>query len=148
MDNNSWLILRDSDPAYKLPPDLAANDALGARDCGWVEQMRPFIRHFSPPAGMVIDPFNGFGTTLVAASLEGRRGIGVELEPARAAIAEERLRRLDARNQTVLAGDLVEVAASLPQADLVLTNAPYFGCRWQSAHDSEMTAPTRAMVTL
>lgn len=137
MDNNSWLLLRDSAPAYRLPSDLAADDALGARDCGWVEQMRPFIRHFCPPAGLVIDPFNGFGTTLVAASLEGRRGIGVELEAARAAIAEERLRRLDARKQTVLAGDLVDVAASLPQADLVLTNAPYFGCRWQTAREGD-----------
>lgn len=137
MDNNSWLLLRESDPAYQLPSDLAAGDALGARDCGWVEQMRPFIRHFSPPAGLVIDPFNGFGTTLVAASLEGRRGIGVELEPARAAIAQERLRRLGARNQTVLAGDLVDVAPSLPQADLVLTNAPYFGCRWQAVREGD-----------
>lgn len=136
MDDNSWLLLRERDQAFDLPPDLAARDAFGARDCGWVEQMRPFIRHFSPAAGLVVDPFNGFGTTLVAASLEGRRGIGIELEQARAAIATERLQRLGARNQVVLSGDLVEVAASLPQADLILTNVPYFGCRWQRSDEA------------
>lgn len=130
MDDNSWLMLPDQDPACRLPQELAERDLFGARDCGWVEQMRPFIRQFCPPAGLVIDPFCGFGSTLLAAHLEGRRGIGIELEPSRAEIATERMRRADAGGQTVLTGDTLQVASSLPQADLILTNIPYFGCRW------------------
>lgn len=131
MDDNSWLMLPRQDPAFMLPPDLARHDPLGARDCGWVEQMRPFIRQFCPAGGLVIDPFCGFGTTLLAAHLEGRRGMGVELEPDRARIAGERMRRAGAREQAVTAGDILAVAPALPMADLILTNIPYFGCRWQ-----------------
>ncbi len=138
MDNNSWLLLQEQEAAHRLPPDLAARDPFGARDCGWVEQMRPFIRQFCPEGGLVIDPFCGFGTTLMAAHLEGRRGIGVELEPARAGIAQERMARARAPGQTVLAGDIASVASGLPPVDLVLTNIPYFGCRWPEAGDAQL----------
>lgn len=45
-----------------------------------------------PPGGLVLDPFAGSGTTLVAAKLTGRQGIGAELEQSYCAIAAERLR--------------------------------------------------------
>ena len=46
----------------------------------------------------VLDPFMGTGTTLVAAALEGARGIGIELDPAYLDIARERISGLgDAR---------------------------------------------------
>ena len=54
----------------------------------------------APPGGVVLDPFCGAGTTGVAAAIEGRRFIGVELSPQYAQIAADRLRttamRLDA----------------------------------------------------
>lgn len=130
MDDNSWLVLQDQDPAFRLPQDLALRDPFNARDCGWVEQMRPFIRQLSLPGQLVFDPFCGFGTTLVAAHLEGRCGIGVEVEQARANIAAERLFRIGARDQNVLAGDVANIVHTLPAAQLILTNLPYFGCRW------------------
>ena len=50
---------------------------------------------------LVLDPFAGTGTTLVAAELEGARAIGIELDPAYVAIARariaERMRREDER---------------------------------------------------
>ena len=45
-----------------------------------VEIISPFIRAFSKPGDIVLDPFLGSGTTAVAAALNGRRYIGVELE--------------------------------------------------------------------
>lgn len=44
-----------------------------------------------PPGGVVLDPFAGSGTTGVAAVLEGRRFIGVELEQVNAEIARRRM---------------------------------------------------------
>ena len=43
-----------------------------------------------PDGGVVLDPFAGSGTTLVAAILEGRRYIGVEMNPEYVAIAKGR----------------------------------------------------------
>jgi DNA methylase len=44
------------------------------------------------PGGMVLDPFCGTGTTGLAALALGRRFTGIELSPAFAALAAERLR--------------------------------------------------------
>jgi DNA modification methylase len=48
-----------------------------------------------PPGGMVLDPFCGSGTTLVAARELGRRAIGIDENPAAVLLAEQRLRGLD-----------------------------------------------------
>jgi DNA modification methylase len=49
------------------------------------------------PGGLVLDPFNGTGTTGLAALALGRRFTGIELNPAFAALAAERLRHAAAR---------------------------------------------------
>ncbi len=40
----------------------------------------PLIRSFSRPGDLVLDPFSGSGSTLVAAALSGRRYFGIDLE--------------------------------------------------------------------
>lgn len=50
------------------------------------------IRMFSLPGGVVLDPFLGTGTTLLAAHALGRTGIGYELNPRFATLAAEALR--------------------------------------------------------
>jgi site-specific DNA-methyltransferase (adenine-specific) len=49
------------------------------------------------PGGVVLDPFAGSGTTVVAALASGRRGVGFELSPAYAAIARRRCRAAESR---------------------------------------------------
>lgn len=49
------------------------------------------IRLHGRPDAVVLDPFMGTGTTVVAAVEEGCRAIGIELDPAYVAIARERL---------------------------------------------------------
>jgi site-specific DNA-methyltransferase (adenine-specific) len=41
-----------------------------------------FIQAFSDPEDLVIDPFSGSGTTIIAAHQHGRKGYGIELSPA------------------------------------------------------------------
>lgn len=54
------------------------------------ELMRELVK-VCPPGGLVVDPFAGSGTTLVACELEGRRGIGFELEPENVRISNARI---------------------------------------------------------
>jgi site-specific DNA-methyltransferase (adenine-specific) len=49
------------------------------------------VRMFSFAGDTVLDPFAGTGTTLVAAAAAGRNAVGVEIDPAYARIAKERL---------------------------------------------------------
>jgi site-specific DNA-methyltransferase (adenine-specific) len=48
----------------------------------------------TPSGGIVLDPFAGSGSTLVAAKLEGRQFIGIEFEKEYCKIAERRLNEL------------------------------------------------------
>lgn len=52
---------------------------------------RRLIRRFSLPGQLVLDPFAGSGTFPLAAVLEGRRALGIELDPGHAEVAKRRL---------------------------------------------------------
>jgi DNA modification methylase len=49
-----------------------------------------FIAYWTPPGGLVVDPFLGSGTTAVAAKRLGRRCVGVELDEGWCRAAAER----------------------------------------------------------
>lgn len=53
--------------------------------------MRYLCRLVTPAGGTVLDPFMGSGSTGKAAALEGFAFVGIEMEPAYAAIAEARI---------------------------------------------------------
>lgn len=56
--------------------------------------MRWLVRLVTPPGGVVLDPFSGSGTTLLAARNEGFQAIGIEREPDYARDIAHRLRQL------------------------------------------------------
>ena len=53
--------------------------------------VRPFIEVHTEPGDLVVDPFMGSGTTLVAAQELGRRFAGADIDPVARQITEERL---------------------------------------------------------
>lgn len=102
------------------------------------------VRFFTKRGQTVLDPFVGVGSTLKAAALEGRSGIGIELNPRYAELARKRLRveidddLLACRNQEVLIGDAATVLPTLPanSIKLVVTSPPY----WMILHKEDHKA--------
>ncbi|MDQ0081798.1 SAM-dependent methyltransferase [Variovorax boronicumulans] len=147
MPSHSWLMLDHESPLHRLPDDLRARDPLGARDCGWVEQMTPFVRQFSQRGDTVFDPFAGFGTTLLAARLENRLAAGCEIDADRIQLIRERLTRhgIGDSDITLLHGscDTLDTTALQP-FELCLTNVPYFGCQWSGASTASQLYDSRS----
>lgn len=71
-------------------PSVRANDDHEAKFP--LELPRRVIRLLTEPGDAVLDCFVGSGTTAVAAVLEGRRYIGIELHPRYVALARQRVR--------------------------------------------------------
>lgn len=58
------------------------------------ELLRIPILATCPPDGIVLDPFNGTGTTVVTSLKMGRRGVGIDLSPTYNKTAQERINNL------------------------------------------------------
>ena len=56
-----------------------------------VPLMQEIIRDYSRPGDLIVDPYAGSGTTLLAAAIEGRREIGAEMDPNTFELAVKRL---------------------------------------------------------
>lgn len=56
-----------------------------------LDESRRLVRTFSKPGDLVLDPFAGTGTSLLAARLEGRRSLGFEVNPRTFQVARDRI---------------------------------------------------------
>ena len=59
-----------------------------------IEALTPLVQSFSCPGGIVLDPFCGSGSSLIAARDSARNFIGIELDPRHYLTATERLRNI------------------------------------------------------
>lgn len=100
------------------------------------------VRFFTKKGETVLDPFVGVGSTLKACALEGRRGIGFELNAKYAELAEQRL-ELEVRTlsvpveqQKVLIGDARDLLQGLHDnsLDFVVTSPPYWNILHKQDH--------------
>lgn len=64
-----------------------------------VSILTPLIRTFSQRGGLVLDPFAGSGSTLVAAALTGRNYLGIEMETTYVEHARRRLAGVERSQQ-------------------------------------------------
>lgn len=100
------------------------------------------IRFFTKRGQTVLDPFVGVGSTLKAACLEGRQGIGIELNEEYVNLTHERLRSevndqlFEISSQQVLTGDARDVLPTLPDAsvDFTVTSPPYWNILHKKDH--------------
>ncbi len=96
-----------------------------------------FIRFFTRAGELVLDPFAGVGSTLLAAHQAGRRAIGTEIAPHFHALALENLARHGCDGAEVVLADARDCASLLRQRGLdkvqmILTSPPYWDMLRQS----------------
>lgn len=77
--------------------DAEHRDRVGHPTQKPVELLERIIKASSPAKGLVIDPFAGSGTALIAAMRHGRRSIGVEREPEYCELTRYRIAKEGAR---------------------------------------------------
>lgn len=84
------------------------------------------VNRFSNPGDWVLDPFCGFGTTLVAVQNLGRQAIGFEKDPHRGAFAA---RQVVPPSRVLIEDSLRVLEHELPPFDLTFTSPPYLSLR-------------------
>jgi len=99
-----------------------------------------FLQEFTRPGDTVLDPFAGFGTTLVVAERMGRIPYGVEISAEKVAYVRPKL----SQPENLLQGDSRNLAdLPLPQFDFSITSPPYTSLDDQDDPFSDYTSPSR-----
>ena len=81
-----------------------------------------FVERLTDPGDAVLDPFAGFGTTLVVAESLRREAFGVEIDSDRATFVRSRMRAPD----RLFTADARELdALPIPNVSLAITSPPY-----------------------
>lgn len=113
------------------------------------------VRFFTKRGDLVLDPFVGVGSTLKACAIEGRRGIGIELNSKYCDLSEERLRKevdgnlLTENDQQVICGDARDVLFEIPadSVDFVVTSPPYWNILHKEDHKTKQERLTHGLDT-
>lgn len=113
------------------------------------------VRFFTKSGQTVLDPFVGVGSTLKACALADRKGIGIELNPKYAKLAEQRLEQEvggifgKPSDQKILVGDARAIAAKLEadSIDLVVTSPPYWNILHKEDHKAKQERKSKDLDT-
>lgn len=103
------------------------------------------VRFFTKAGNTVLDPFVGVGSTLKACAIEGRNGIGFELNPRYAELTKIRLEKevrnlfATATEQKVIVGDSRTLAKGLDEnsIDFLVTSPPYWNILHKQDHKAK-----------
>jgi hypothetical protein len=80
-------------PGHYITTQARGSPLVGSKPLALMEQI---IQDYSEPGWLVVDPFCGTGTTIVACAMYGRRAVGCEVNEATHRYASERLAKAQA----------------------------------------------------
>jgi len=112
------------------------------------------IKFFTKKNQVVLDPFLGIGSTLKACAIEGRAGIGFELNERYAELSEKRINDevgdlFACKDQTVKCGDSRTLIDELEEnsVDFVVTSPPYWNILHKEDHKVKQERKEHALDT-
>lgn len=118
--NESSFLLLSNRKRRKLPSRFRDDDVRYTE--ALVEH---FLTQFTRRGAKVLDPFAGFGTTMLVAERMGRQAFGVEYDPQRTAYIKSLMRR----PERVIQGDSRKIDLyEWPKFDFCMTSPPYTAC--------------------
>lgn len=82
---------------WNVNMSTTAGERVGYPNQKPLDLVRPFVRIHTNPGGLVVDPYMGSGTTLVAALMEGRSALGADISVEACEVTERRLAGMPAR---------------------------------------------------
>jgi DNA modification methylase len=99
-------------------PDVFQND-----DVRYPESLvEYFLNEYTHAGDVILDPFAGYGTTLLVAERMGRVPFGVEIDQDRVNFVKSKL----SNSQSIIHGDSRLIAnINLPEVDFSITSPPY-----------------------
>ncbi len=100
--------------AYKHPAPFMVGD------------IKKLISLFTKKGMTVLDPFVGSGTTLIAASILGRKAIGIDLNFEYKLLYEERMDHFNLeKTGEYIVGDSLKILDYIENVDYIVTSPPY-----------------------
>lgn len=93
-----------------------------------IKDIQKLISLFTKKNMIVLDPFCGSGTTLIAASILERVSIGYDLSEEYRSLAINRLKKINAENYTYKVGNNIDLLERLSanSIDYIVTSPPYY----------------------
>ena len=85
------------------------------------ELVEYFLERFTRKDDTILDPFAGFGTTLIVAKRLGRKSYGIEIDETRVAFLSKHLELENIYHSDIRMMNL----SSLPKFDFMMTSPPY-----------------------
>ena len=115
LSKSVWVSERSSEDkeAFKHPAPFLITD------------IRKLVKLFTKKNMVVLDPFAGSGTTLIASSMEGRKSIGIDLNKRYIKLAKSRLRKLKLNHYETVIGNSLTQIPKLETIDYCVTSPPY-----------------------
>jgi DNA modification methylase len=123
LTGKEWLLLTKSFWTSENCPDDKAAFAHPAPFL--IKDVEKLISLFTKRGMLVLDPFAGSGTTLLAANKNGRRAIGIDLNPQYRDIAVGRMHGKGFSEYRYITGDANRVLCDIDEVDYIVTSPPY-----------------------
>ena len=124
LTGKEWLLLTKS--FWETEPSALDKTAYSHPAPFMVKDVEKLISLFTKKGMVVLDPFVGCGTTLVATARMKRKGIGIDINKEYKQFSLSRLMQLNLNGCQYLVGDSAKAVIQLENIDYIVTSPPYF----------------------